>query len=107
LDSFEDLLEKMGYDGLLAHFKDHIPSEERYVGNYPPFDYRFRNEYLWATTLALREGCSIAKKMGVNSEFLDKLIKQTKSLDLALEEKYQGKEKEKQSIIERYDERTN
>jgi hypothetical protein len=107
LEIFENLLEEMGYDGVLAYFKDHIPSEERYIGSYPPFDYRFRNEYLWATTLALREGCSIAEKIGVDSEFLDKLITKIKALDLALEEKYQGKEKEKQSVIEWYNKRTN
>jgi len=101
LEAFARLLEEKGYDGTIEHFKDHIPSEERYVGeNYPPFDYRFRNEYLWATTLALREGCAVAEKIGADAKLLKGLRKLADSLDLALEHKYRGKEREGLSLAE-------
>jgi hypothetical protein len=105
LESFAKLLEEKGYGGTLEHFKDHIPSEERYMGSYPPFDYRFRNEYLWATTLALREGCIVAEKIGVDPKLLQRLRKLTDALDIAVEENYQGKEKEGLSLEEWFDRR--
>jgi len=106
LETFSELLEEKGYKGTLEHFKDHVPSEELYVGNYPPFDYRFRNEYLWASTLALREGCIVAEKIEVDPKLLQKLRKLTDALDAAVEENYQGKEKEGLSLEEWYDRRS-
>jgi hypothetical protein len=101
LEAFAKLLEEKGYDGTIEHFKDHIPAEERYMGeNYPPFDYRFRNGYLWATTLALREGCVVAEKIGVDAKLLKGLRGLADSLDLALEHKYRGKEMEGMSLAE-------
>lgn len=106
LEAFAKLLEEKGYKGTLEYFKDHIPSEERYVGNYPPFDYRFRNEYLWATTLALKEGCIVAERIGADPKLLQRLRKLADSLDVAVEENYQGKEKEGLSLEEWFDKRT-
>ena len=100
LEGFAKIIEDMGYNGLLEHFKDHIPSEERYIGNYPPFDYRFRNEYLWATTLVLREGCIVAEKIGIDQGLLQRLRKLADVLDASVEDKYQGKDKEGLSLEE-------
>ncbi|MFB0502391.1 MAG: hypothetical protein ACETWE_00985 [Candidatus Bathyarchaeia archaeon] len=105
LESFAQLLDDKGYKGTLDHFKDHIPSEERYVGDYPPFDYHFRNEYLWATTLALREGCIVAEKIGADLELLQRLRKLADALDISVEENYQGKEKAGLSLEEWFDKR--
>jgi len=107
LEAFARLLEEKGYEGTIEQFKDHIPGEERYVGeDYPPFDYRFRNEYLWATTLALREGCAVAEKMGADAKLLKGLRKLADSLDLAFEHKYKGKEKEGLSLAEWFNKRS-
>ncbi len=105
LEAFAKILEQRGYKGTLEHFEDHIPSEERYVGNYPPFDYRFRNEYLWATTLALREGCIVAEKIGADLKLLQRLRKLADVLDVAVEKGYQGREKEGLSLEEWFDKR--
>jgi len=105
LEAFAKLLEEKGYRGTLEHFKDHIPTEERYVGDYPPFDYRFRNEYVWATTLALREGCIVAEKIGADPKLLQKLRKLADALDIAVEENYQGKEREGLLLEEWFDRR--
>lgn len=108
LEVFARLLEEKGYEGTLEQFKDHIPSEERYMGDgLPPFDYRFRNEYVWATTLALREGCTVAEKIGADSKLLKGLKRLADSLDNALEHKYQGKEREGLSLEEWFNGRAN
>lgn len=92
--------------GMMEHFKDHIPAEERYVGeNVLPLDYRFRNEYVWATTLALRDGCAVAEKIGADVELLKGLRKLADTLDLALEHKYRGKEREGLSLAEWFNKR--
>jgi hypothetical protein len=105
LEGFVRLLEDKGYEGTLDHLKDHVPAEEHYVGNYPPFDYRFRNEYLWAATLALREGCIVAEKIGGDANLLRRLRKLADALDMAVEENYQGKEKEGLSLEDWFDKR--
>ena len=107
LKAFAELLEKRGYHGTLEHFKDHIPKEEHCVGeSYPPFDYRFRNEYLWATTLALRDGWAVAEKVGVDAKLIERLRKLADTLDLAVEENYRGREKEGLSVEEWFSRRT-
>jgi len=49
---------------------------------------------LWATTLALRNGCKVAEKLGVDEKLLERALKLSDILDAAVEKEYQGREKE-------------
>jgi len=53
-------------------------------------DWQFHDEFLWATTLALRDGCKLGEKLGANPNLLREARQLTDVLDLALERKYKG-----------------
>lgn len=69
--------------------------------------HRFRCEYLWTTTLAIREGCIFTEKIGVNPPVLEDLRRLADIVDLALEQNYQGKEREGLSLEEWFYKRKN
>jgi ribosomal protein S25 len=98
---FSRLLEDAGYEGLheilnqkkvpFIYYSTKGEKEPKYV---------FRDEYLWASTLALREGCKVGEKMGVNPELLKEAMTLADILDIALEKKYRGVKNEGLSLME-------
>ncbi len=97
---FAFILEKLGYEGLHEYFKNKVPIYYRIdvPGEQPK--YGFRDEYLWAATLALREGCKIAEKLGVDSSLIKEAKMLADILDIALEKKYRGIEVESMNLME-------
>jgi len=100
LKKFATILEEMGYEGLHKHFKGKTPSREVLIKEKSVPEYRFHDEYLWATTLALREGCKIGQKIGANPELLKEALLLADVLDIALEKKYRGAKAEGLSLME-------
>ena len=100
LKRFGSMLERMGYEGLHKYFKGRKPIAYRLSGIEAKPDYRFHDEYVWATTLALREGCVMAEKLGVNPELIKEARLLADILDIALEKKYRGAEAEGLSLME-------
>jgi len=85
------ILEEKGYEGLHEFFKGKKPVYFAYqVKNGKKPEYRFRDEYLWAATLALRESCKIGEKIGADPSLLKEARMLADALDLALEKKYRG-----------------
>jgi len=109
LRRFASLLEEEGYERLHDRLSSKTPSRDvMFKGSSIP-RFRFHDEFLWATTLALREGCEVGEKMGVERAILDEARSLADALDLALERKYKGAREEsgnlavwsrKQSTIE-------
>jgi len=100
LEKFAAILEEMGYEGLHKHFKGKAPSRGILIKGKSVPEYRFHDEYLWATTLALREGCKIGQKIGANPELLKEALLLADVLDMALEKRYRGAEAEGLSLME-------
>lgn len=99
LEKFAALLEEKGYDGMHAYFRQKQPSRDIVVrGKLPEF--RFHDEFLWATTLAVRESCKVGEKIGADISLLKRARLLSDVLDLALEKKYRGAEAEGLSLIE-------
>ncbi|MEM3523277.1 MAG: hypothetical protein QXU11_09005 [Thermoproteota archaeon] len=85
------ILEEKGYEGLHEFFGGKKPIYIDYKvreGREP--EYRFRDEYIWAATLALKEGCKIGEKIGADPSLLKEARMLADALDLALEKKYRG-----------------
>lgn len=62
LRPFSNLLEKEGFQGLAKRLDER---KTRWVTDYYEGDpYKFRSEYVWGVTLALRDGCTISEKVG-------------------------------------------
>ncbi len=96
LESFASYLEENGYQGTVEKLGkpkyqiDHYEHE----AIFPPIDWRFRKEYLWATTLALRNGCKVAEKLGVDKKLVERVLMLSDILDAAVEKEYRGRKKE-------------
>ena len=100
LKRFAFVLEKLGYEGLHEYFKDKVPISYRLIVSGEKPQYGFRDEYLWATTLALREGCRVAEKLGVDRKLISEAKLIADILDIALEKKYRGIEIEGIGLME-------
>jgi hypothetical protein len=91
LKKFASFLEENGYEGL----HDFLRGKQAYQsisvgGSLPTPDWRFHDEYVWATTLALRDGCKIGEKLCANPNLIGEARQLADALDLALERKYRG-----------------
>jgi len=101
LKDFASFLEERGYEGLHAFLKGKQAFQSISVGGkFPSPDWRFHDEYIWATTLALRDGCKIGEVLGADTDLLKKARQLADVLDLALERKYAGKKAEGQNLME-------
>jgi len=103
LKKFASLLEELGYEGLHKHFegKKYVYYKLEGVEEGKP-KFRFHDAYLWATTLALREGCVVGEKLGVDPNLINEARSLADALDLALERKYRGVKVEGLRLIEWY-----
>ena len=98
LRRFASLLEEEGYEGLHERLSSKIPSRDvMFRGDCAP-KFRFHDEFLWATTLALREGCKAGEKIGVKQAIVDEAMSLADVLDLALERKYKGLRTERDNL---------
>ena len=102
LKSFASLLEERGYEGLHKSFENIEPIHYKLILSDEKPVYRFHDEYLWATTLALRETCKIAQKIGVSKDLISDALLIADILDTALENKYRGRNIEKMKLIKWY-----
>lgn len=102
LKKFASLLEELGYEGLRQHFKNITPTCNVLLLSTQKPDYKFHDEYLWATTLALRETCKIAQKLGASQKLIKEALLLAEALDTALEKRYRGKRAEKAGLLEWY-----
>jgi len=96
LETFAGYLEKYGYKGTIEKLGE-PKIQIDYIGgpDYPPIiSKRLREEYIWATTMALRNGCKIAEKLGVEEKLIERALLLSEVLDEAVEKGYRGKEKE-------------
>ncbi|MBS7617048.1 hypothetical protein KEJ25_00275 [Candidatus Bathyarchaeota archaeon] len=94
-------MEEEGYEGLHEFFKRKTPVYIAYqVREGKELEYRFRDEYLWAATLALKEGCKIGEKMAADPGLLKEVMMLANALDLALEKKYSGVDAEGLSLTD-------
>jgi hypothetical protein len=101
LKKFASFLEGRGYEGLHDFLRGKLAYQSISVGgSLPTPDWRFHDEYIWATTLALRDGCKIGEKLGANPNLLTEARKLADVLDLALERKYRGIEAEGSNLME-------
>jgi len=103
LRKFASLLEERGYKGMHVLFMGKVPSHQVYSKRgqtRPPGDFRFNDAYLWATTLALRDGCKIGEKIGADSTILEEARTLADVLDVALERKYAGMKAEGQNLMD-------
>lgn len=102
LRKFAFLLEDKGYEGMHASFKGKVPHHNvEFRGNTPPSSgWRFHDEYLWATTLAIREGCKIGDEIGADPNLLKDVRTLTDVLDIALERKYAGTKTEGLNLMD-------
>ena len=94
LETFANSLEDFGYEGTVEKFG--IPEVQiDWIGGpeHPPADRTLEKEYLWATTMALRNGSKIAEKLDVEQDLLDRAIRLSNVLDRAVEDGYEGNEK--------------
>jgi len=100
LTRFMGILEEIGFHGFVewsrkcSVYIDVIAAEN--------IERVFRKEHLWAVTFMLREACKVAKKVGIEEEFIRKCLRLADILDLAVEKEYGGKEKEGMSLEEWY-----
>lgn len=94
LEAFASYLEELGYRGTVEKFGrpkvqiDHIDGPD-----FPTENSELKREYLWTTTMALRNGCKIAEKLGVERTLLKRAMHLSDLLDKAVEKEYAGKEK--------------
>jgi len=101
LKKFASFLEERGYEGLHDFLRGRQAYQSISVGGkLPTPDWRFHDEYIWATTLALRDGCKIGEKLGANHNLLREAGQLADALDLALERKYRGIEAEGSNTME-------
>ncbi|RLI23342.1 hypothetical protein DRO58_09260 [Candidatus Bathyarchaeota archaeon] len=96
---FFDLLEAKGYEGVHEHFRGKWPYIQILVRGKEP-EFRFHDEYVWASTLALREICKIGEKIGADPKLLKEAKLLADVLDMAVEKKYMGIEREGAGLIE-------
>jgi len=96
LERFASCLEADGYQGTVEKLGKPKYQVDHYEAEaiFPPIDWRFRKEYLWATTMALRNGCNVAEKLGVDEKLLERALTLSDILDAAVEKEYKGREKE-------------
>jgi len=59
-----------------------------------PAEYRFRKEYIYATTFTIRQGLRIANTLGIDGELIRSMDELCKALDTAAELEYSGKRKD-------------
>lgn len=99
---FASLLEEKGYEGLHGYFKGREPIHYKQAKHLAEgkSKFRFHDEYVWAATLALREGCIFGEKLGVDPNLIKEARQLAEILDLALEEKYRGIEAEDINLTE-------
>lgn len=103
LKGFASFLNEKGYEGLHAFLRGKQAYQSISVGgNLPTPDWRFHDEYIWATTLALRDGCKIGEKLGANQNLLREARELADALDMALEKKYKGAKVEGSNMVEWY-----
>jgi hypothetical protein len=100
LKKFASLLEKKGYEGLHAQFLGKMPSRDVLIKDSVSPEWKFHDEYLWATTLALREACIVGDKIGIDKGLLEEARLLSEILDVALEKKYMGAKEEGLSLME-------
>lgn len=114
LRKFTSILEERGYEGMHASLMGKKPSHQVYEpgetvidqngvmvnGTRPPGDWRFNDAYLWATTLALRDGCKIGEKIGADATIIKEARELADVLDLALERRYRGVKAEGSTLME-------
>jgi hypothetical protein len=95
LETFANYLEDTGYRGTIEELG--APEVQiDWIGGpeHPPADRTLKKEYLWATTMALRNGSKIAERLGVEQDLLDRAIRLSDILDRAVEDDYEGRENE-------------
>jgi len=96
LETFANNLIELGYKGTTKKLGEPKIKIDYYSGaDYPPIiTEEFRKEYLWATTMALRNGCRIAEKLGVEKNLIERAMRRSDILDKAVEKEYEGKEQQ-------------
>lgn len=93
LETFANSLEDTGYKGTIEEFG--VPKVQiDWIGGpeHPPADRTLKKEYLWATTMALRNGCKIGEKLGVDPNLLKRATRLSNILDEAVEKEYRGED---------------
>jgi len=97
LETFARYIEELGWRGTAEKFgKPKFQIDHYGDVDFPPINWELKKEYLWATTMALRNGCKIAEKLGVEKNLIERAIRLSDILDKAVEKEYEGKEKEGQ-----------
>ena len=93
LETLTGILEEDGYLGMVAReptfYYEHILRGPEY-----PAEYRFRKEYIFATTFTIRQGLSIAGTLGIDKELIQRIEELCMDLDAAIELEYSGKKKD-------------
>jgi len=83
LQPFIGLLEREGFQGAAKRLDEKRP---RWVTDYYEGDpYKFRKEYVWGVTLALRDGCTIAEKAGADPELIRRARETADMIDRMME----------------------
>ena len=99
---FVEMLENMGYDGLVEWSRDKQVRTDTVLLKDEKIERKFRKEYVWAATLMLRDSCRFAKEAGIDPDLIKEALELADMLDLAVEKEYRGKNVEKLSLKEWY-----
>jgi hypothetical protein len=93
LETLARILEEDGYLGMVGReptfYYEHILRGPEY-----PAEYRFRKEYVYATTFTIRQGLRIAGTLGIDKELVQRMDELCKALDIAAELEYSGKKQD-------------
>lgn len=89
LQPFIDLLKNEGFQGAAKRLDEMKRKEKRrwVVDYYEGDPYKFRKEYVWGVTLALRDGCTISEKAGADPELIKKARETTEFINRVMEKK--------------------
>jgi len=93
LETLGRILEEDGYAGMATReptfYYEHMLRGLEY-----PAEYRFRKEYIYATTFTIRQGLRIADTLGIDKELTKRIDELCRALDIAAELEYSGKKRD-------------